>query len=82
MNAFTGAAPGQGGQAFASAMGAFAGIFALSLPLAIPIALGLGWLCAVAPVYGLLVETLGRRLGATIGFARMPELVAAVSKPT
>ncbi|MDR8408529.1 hypothetical protein MTP10_07240 [Nonomuraea sp. 3-1Str] len=82
MNAFTGAAPGQGGQAFVSSMGAFAGIAALTLPLAVPIAFGLVWLCVVAPVYGLLIETLGRRLGATIGFSRMPELVAAVSRPT
>ncbi|GGO81175.1 hypothetical protein [Nonomuraea cavernae] len=82
LNAFSGAAPGQGGQAFASSMGALLGIMALSLPFVVPIALGWTWVCVLAPFYGLLVETLGRRLGAKIGFARLPELVAAVSRPT
>ncbi|MGN9836794.1 hypothetical protein ACTMTI_01595 [Nonomuraea sp. H19] len=82
MNAFSGAAPGQGGQAFASAMGAMLGISLLSLPFAVPLLFGLSWVCVVAPFYGLLAEALGRRLAARIGFARMPELLAAVSKPT
>ncbi|MEV0591838.1 hypothetical protein [Nonomuraea cavernae] len=82
LNAFSGAAPGQGGQAFASSMGALLGIVVLSLPFVVPIALGWIWVCVLAPFYGLLAETLGRRLGAKIGFARFPELVAAVSRHT
>ncbi|SDH80494.1 hypothetical protein [Nonomuraea jiangxiensis] len=80
MNAFSGAAPGQGGQALAASMGAMAGIALLALPILLPMALGLVWVCVVAPFYGLLAEVLGRRLAANIGFARMPELLAAVSK--
>ncbi|MCK2221261.1 hypothetical protein MF672_046785 [Actinomadura sp. ATCC 31491] len=82
MNAFSSAAPGQGGQAFASSLGAMAGIALLALPFLVPLAFGLVWVAAVAPFYGLLVETLGRRLAAKIGFARLPELMAAVSKGT
>ncbi|TMR96101.1 hypothetical protein [Nonomuraea basaltis] len=82
MNAFSGAAPGQGGQAFASSIGAMLSIALLSLPFMVPLLFGFLWVCVVAPFYGLLAEALGRRLGARIGFARMPELVAAVSKPT
>ncbi|MDA0635293.1 hypothetical protein OUY22_17875 [Nonomuraea sp. MCN248] len=81
LNAFTGAAPGQGGQAFASSMGAMAGVVLLSLPLLVPMLFGLLWVCALAPFYGLAAEVLGRRLAARIGFARMPEILAAVSKP-
>ncbi|MGI5269210.1 hypothetical protein ACQEUU_08675 [Nonomuraea sp. CA-218870] len=81
LNAFTGAAPGQGGLAFASSMGATAGIVLLTLPLLVPMLFGLLWVCALAPFYGLAAEVLGRRLAARIGFARMPEMLAAVSKP-
>ncbi|GAA3242446.1 hypothetical protein [Nonomuraea helvata] len=80
MNAFSSAAPGQGGQAFASALAATAGIALLSLPFVVPLVLGWFWVCALAPFYGLLVETLGRRLAAKLGFAKMPELLGAVSK--
>ncbi|MGA4990534.1 hypothetical protein [Nonomuraea bangladeshensis] len=80
MNAFSGAAPGQGGQAFASSMGAMAGIALLSLPFLVPLGFGLLWVSVAAPFYGLLVEVLGRRLAARIGFARLPELMAAVGK--
>jgi ABC-2 type transport system permease protein len=82
LNAFTGAAPGQGGQAVASSMGALLGIVLLSAPFVVPAVFGALWVCAFAPLYGLLAETLGRRLGAKIGFARLPEVLAAVSKPT
>ncbi|NBE98328.1 hypothetical protein FE391_22300 [Nonomuraea sp. KC401] len=82
MNAFTGAAPGQGGLAFLSALGASAGMALLLAPLVAGLLLGLVWVCVVAPFYGLLAEVLGRRLGAKLGFARMPDLLAAVSKPT
>ncbi|MGW3342879.1 hypothetical protein ACWDA3_06210 [Nonomuraea rubra] len=82
MNAFSGAAPGQGGLAFASAMGATVGIGLLALPFVVPLLFGLLWVSVLAPFYGLLAEVLGRRLAARIGFARTPELLAAVSKPT
>ncbi|MET8861505.1 hypothetical protein ABZW11_00980 [Nonomuraea sp. NPDC004580] len=82
MNAFTGAAPGQGGQAFASAAGAMVAVAVLVLPFVVPLAFGLTWITVLAPFYGLLLETLGRRLAARVGFRRTPELLAAVSKPT
>ncbi|MFD1542232.1 hypothetical protein [Nonomuraea guangzhouensis] len=82
MNAFTGAAPGQGGQAFVSGMGALLGVSALSLPFVVPLFFGLYWVSVLAPFYGLLAEALGRRLGAKIGYARLPELLAAVSQAT
>ncbi|MGI5283904.1 hypothetical protein ACQEVF_11280 [Nonomuraea polychroma] len=80
MNAFSGAAPGQGGQAFASSIGAMLGITLLSLPFVVPLVFGLLWVSVLAPFYGLLAEMLGRRLAARIGFARLPELLGAVSK--
>lgn len=82
MNAFSGAAPGQGGQAFVSGLGALLGISLLSLPFVVPLFFGLLWVSVLAPFYGLLAEALGRRLGAKIGFPRLPELLAAVSRPT
>jgi ABC-2 type transport system permease protein len=82
MNAFSSAAPGQGGQAFAGSMVTMVTVGVLSLPFVLPAVLGLTWVCVLAPFYGLLVEVLGRRLGARIGFARMPELLIAVSRPT
>lgn len=82
MNAFTGAAPGQGGQAFASSMAAMVGIALLTLPFVLPLVFGLYWVCVLAPFYGALAEALGRKLGAKIGFARTPELLTAVSKAT
>ncbi|NUT09110.1 MAG: hypothetical protein HOQ38_01440 [Nonomuraea sp.] len=80
MNAFSGAAPGQGGQAFASSIGAMLGIVLMSLPILLPMVFGLVWVSVLAPFYGLLIEVLGRRLAGKIGFPRLPELVAAVSK--
>ncbi|MEU8317025.1 hypothetical protein AB0C33_01540 [Nonomuraea sp. NPDC048881] len=80
MNAFSGAAPGQGGQAFASSIGAMLGIALMSLPIVLPLAFGLMWVSVLAPFYGLLIEVLGRRLAGKIGFPRLPELLAAVSK--
>ncbi|MER6943363.1 hypothetical protein ABT294_05000 [Nonomuraea sp. NPDC000554] len=82
LNAFSGAAPGQGGQAFASSIGALLGIVALSLPFVVALVFGALWVLVLAPFYGLLAEVLGRRLAAKIGFGRLPELVAAVSRPT
>ncbi|MFC4015680.1 hypothetical protein ACFOY2_51310 [Nonomuraea purpurea] len=80
MNAFSGAAPGQGGLAFASALGATFGVVLLAVPLVVSLAFGLLWVSALAPFYGLLAEVLGRRLAAGIGYARLPELLAAISK--
>jgi ABC-2 type transport system permease protein len=82
LNAFTGAAPGQGGQAIASAMMALTGIVLLSMPFVVAVIFGALWVCAFAPLYGLVAEVLGRRLGSKIGFARLPDVLAAVSKPT
>lgn len=82
VNAFTGAAPGQGGQALVAAFAVTAGITVVALPFVVPLALGVFWVSVLAPLYGLLIETLGRRLAARIGFARLPELLAAVSKPS
>jgi ABC-2 type transport system permease protein len=82
LNAFSGAAPGQGGQAFASSMGTMLGITLLALPVIVPMVFGLLWVSVLAPFYGLLIEILGRRLAGKIGFPRLPELLAAVSKPT
>ncbi|MER7501216.1 hypothetical protein AB0L05_15000 [Nonomuraea pusilla] len=80
VNAFNSAAPGQGGQALASSLGAMLTVVLLSLPFVLPIVLGLVWVCVLAPVYGLAIEIAGTRLAAKIGFPRLPELVAAVSK--
>ncbi|SDK24811.1 ABC-2 type transport system permease protein [Nonomuraea maritima] len=82
LNAFTGAAPGHGGLAFAGAFAGAVSIVALSLPFVIPTLLGVVWVQVAAPFYGLLVALLGRRLAARIGHARMPEMMQAVSKPT
>jgi ABC-2 type transport system permease protein len=82
LNAFTGAAPGQGGQAIASAMMALTGIVLLSMPFVVAVIFGALWVCAFAPLYGLMAEVLGRRLGSKIGYARLPDVLAAVSKPT
>jgi ABC-2 type transport system permease protein len=82
MNAFSGAAPGQGGVALASSFGAMLAVGLLTLPFVVPMLFGWYWICVLAPFYGLLAEALGRRLAARIGFARMPELLTEVSKPT
>ncbi|MFI6501464.1 hypothetical protein [Nonomuraea typhae] len=82
LNAFTGAAPGQGGQAFAASFGAMIGIVGLGLPLVLPVLLGLSWVSVLALPYGVAVEYFGTRLAARVGHARMPEVLDAVSKPT
>ncbi|MCG5218312.1 hypothetical protein [Streptosporangium sp. KLBMP 9127] len=82
LNAFTGAAPGQGGIAFLGSFGAMIGTGALSLPVVLPVLFGVTWLSVLAVPYGMAVAWAGRRLAGTIGFARFPELLAAVSKPT
>ncbi|MEU6997017.1 hypothetical protein [Nonomuraea sp. NPDC046570] len=82
LNAFTGAAPGQGGLAFAGSFGAMIGTGLLGVPLVLPVLLGLTWVSAVAVPYGLLVAWGGRRLAGSIGYPRLPDLLAAVSKST
>ncbi|MEW9527036.1 hypothetical protein [Microbispora sp. NPDC049125] len=81
LNAFTGAAPGQGGQAFVASFGTMTVASLLSLPLVVPLLFNALWLCPLAVPYGLLVAWAGRRLGGSIGFARLPDLLAAVSRP-
>ncbi|MFI6596294.1 hypothetical protein ACIBHX_08600 [Nonomuraea sp. NPDC050536] len=80
LNAFSGAAPGQGGQAFAASLGGLFSIVLVSLPVVIPTMIGLAWVAVLAPFYGLALEIAGRRLAARIAFPKLPELLAAVSK--
>ncbi|WP_214320892.1 hypothetical protein [Nonomuraea sediminis] len=80
LNAFSGAAPGQGGQAFAASLGGMFSIVLVSLPVVIPMMIGITWVAVLAPFYGLLIEVLGRRLAARVAFPKLPELLAAVSK--
>ncbi|MEV7967290.1 hypothetical protein AB0O34_15090 [Sphaerisporangium sp. NPDC088356] len=81
INAFTSAAPGQGGVAFAGSFGAMLGTSMLAFPVVLPVFLGLTWVAALAVPYGLVVALAGRRLAATIGYARLPDLLGAVSRP-
>lgn len=82
INAFTGAAPGQGGQAFLSSIGSMVGGGVLSLPVLIPVMAGHVWVSALMPVLGFGLAWLARRRASVIGLRRMPELLADVSKPT
>ncbi len=82
LNAFTGAAPGQGGQAFLASFGAMFGTGLIALPLFLPVLFGAYWLSVLAVPYGLLISWAGRRLAATIGFNRLPDLLTAISRPT
>nr|WP_246497051.1 hypothetical protein [Sphaerisporangium rubeum] len=82
LNAFTSAAPGQGGVAFAGSFGALLATGVVALPIALPMFLGVAWVTVLAVPYGLLVAAGGRRVAAMIGFPRLPELMAAVSRPT
>ncbi|NUR82809.1 MAG: hypothetical protein HOY71_01835 [Nonomuraea sp.] len=80
LNAFSGAAPGQGGQAFAASLGGMLAILVMSLPVVIPVVIGFAWVAVLAPFYGLLIEYVGRRIAARLAFPQLPELLAAVSK--
>ncbi|GIH21987.1 transporter [Acrocarpospora phusangensis] len=82
MNAFSGAAPGQGGQAFVAGLGAMAGAGLLVLPVLIPTVFFAQWVSGIAVVYGAAMAWGGRRIASRIGFRRMPELLEAVSRPT
>ncbi|GIH70469.1 hypothetical protein [Sphaerimonospora thailandensis] len=82
LNAFSGAAPGQGGQAFAATFAAMTGTAVLVLPVVVPVMFGLSVWAVVAVPYGLAVAWGGRRLAALIGYRRIPDILAAVSRPT
>ncbi|GLW96118.1 hypothetical protein [Microtetraspora sp. NBRC 16547] len=82
LNAFTGAAPGQGGEAFLGSLGAMLGTSMVALPVFVPLIFGATWASVLAVPYGLLAAWGGRRLGGMIGHNRLPEIVAAVSRPT
>ncbi|MFC6080801.1 hypothetical protein [Sphaerisporangium aureirubrum] len=81
INAFSSAAPGQGGVAFAGSIGALLATTVLTLPVSLPAFLGAAWVTVLAVPYGLLVAAGGRRLAAMLGYPRLPELMAAVSRP-
>ncbi|WP_235557939.1 hypothetical protein [Sphaerimonospora mesophila] len=81
LNAFTGAAPGQGGQAFAATFAAMTGTCVVGLPIIVPPLFGFTAWAAVAVPYGLAVAWGGRRLAASIGYRRIPDILAAVSRP-
>ncbi|MFF0307450.1 hypothetical protein ACFYSC_08475 [Streptosporangium sp. NPDC004379] len=80
LNAFTGAAPGQGGVAFAASFGGMIASVVLSLPVVLPVLLGSPWFCVLAVPYGLLVSWGGRRLAGGLAFGRHPEILAATSR--
>lgn len=83
INAFSGAAPGQGGTAFVSSLG----LLVVTSMLAIPVGLlaGFGaplWLMPLAPAYGALLAWAGRRIAAASAFPRIPDLLTATARPT
>ncbi|GAA1279007.1 transporter [Planotetraspora silvatica] len=82
LNAFSGAAPGQGPLAFGSAFAGFSATSAAALPIVLPVLLGYGWVGVLAVPYGLAVAWAGRRLAGLVGFARLPSILAAVSRAT
>ncbi|MFF5108789.1 hypothetical protein [Streptosporangium sp. NPDC000509] len=82
LNAFTGAAPGQGGIAFVASFGALICTGLLALPIVLPVLLGLTWVSALAVPYGLLLSWGGRRIAGKIAFARYPALLQATSVAT
>ncbi|MFF3440421.1 hypothetical protein [Streptosporangium sp. NPDC002721] len=82
LNAFTGAAPGQGGIAFAASFAALIGTGLLALPIVLPVLFGLTWVGVPAVAYGLLLSWGGRRVAGKIAFARYPDLLKATSAAT
>jgi ABC-2 type transport system permease protein len=82
INAFSGAAPGQGGAAFVASFGATICTNLIGLPLVVPVLVGVTPLSGVVAAYGLAVAWAGRRLAAVIGYRRLPDIVVAVSRPT
>jgi len=82
INAFSGAAPGQGGVAFASSFGLMFAAALLAIPIAVLAALAPSWAMVAAPAYGATVAWAGRRIAARATFPRLPELLTAVSAST
>lgn len=80
MNAFTGAAPGQGGVAFMGSFGMMLATGMLLLPIVLPVLLGVTWVAYLAVPYGVAIAWGGRRFASHLGYARLPEVVAAVSR--
>ncbi|RCG27857.1 hypothetical protein DQ384_25355 [Sphaerisporangium album] len=81
LNAFSSAAPGQGAVAFAGSMVAMIATVALAVPLVLPVFLGLTWVSVLGVAYGFGIALGGRVLAASIGYPRLPEIIAAVSRP-
>jgi ABC-2 type transport system permease protein len=81
MNAFSGAAPGQGGAAFASSLSLLVVTTLLAIPLGLLAVLGAPLLLmTVGPAYGAALAWVGRRIAARVAYSRIPELVGAVSR--
>ncbi|GAA4568073.1 hypothetical protein [Planotetraspora kaengkrachanensis] len=81
LNAFSGAAPGQGALAFGSSSLGLLVTGTLALPVVLPVLLGVAWVALLAVPYGLLVAWGGRSMAGMVGFARLPSILAAVSRP-
>ncbi|GII03547.1 hypothetical protein [Planobispora takensis] len=81
LNAFTGAAPGQGGIAFMGSFGAMIGTGLLALPAVLPVLFGLTWAVLLALPYGVLIAWGGRRIAGNIAYARYPEILESISRP-
>jgi ABC-2 type transport system permease protein len=79
LNAFTGAAPGQGGIAFLASFGALIGGALVALPIALPVLLGLPWVSVLAVPYGLLISWGGRRIAGNAAFRRYPQILGAIA---
>ncbi|GII82668.1 transporter [Sphaerisporangium siamense] len=81
VNAFSGAAPGQGPLAMAGSFGAMTATGVLAFPVLLPVIAGVGWVAALGVAYGLGIAFGGRVLAASIGYDRLPEILNAVSRP-
>jgi ABC-2 type transport system permease protein len=80
MNAFSGAAPGQGGKAFLGSLGVMAGTAALASPVLVLVAVGAPvWALALGLPYAALLAWAGRAAAARVAYPRLPEILAAVS---
>jgi ABC-2 type transport system permease protein len=82
MNAFNSAAPGQGGLMFVSSFGAMLVTILLAGPVVVLVLVGFTWVSVLAVPYGLAVSLAGRRLAGMVGWNRLPDLLAAVARPT
>jgi len=74
------------GQGCLAALATFAGLAVAALAL-VPVFVaeaalpGRAWLLLAGPAYGAALLWLGRRIAATVGFRRLPEILAVVSRP-